>query len=237
MLMTAAEDVETQKRGCIFVGYNMGKDRKVDRTAAATILRLRNLVPLKVVSSHYCYDDLKMRPMMTVATLIIGRHGRARFRHHYGSHSDNQYTLLTFGISNHLLPVTSEGEYKVKAHRKWIQQRREEERKGDNITRIVLPSQEDVLFGRGKPIQEHPGNVRYHYILDLYQAKYEEAKKFQKMEVSNLVLQVIAKQNGRFLKQDGAGWVEVDQDQAREKVRGFAQERLLSLLFRFRCPC
>ena len=38
------------------------------------------------------------------------------------------------------------------------------------------------------------------------------------MEVSELVLNVIAKQNGRFLKQDGAGWIEVTHEMAREKV-------------------
>jgi hypothetical protein len=127
---------------------------------------------------------------------------------------------LTFGIQDGALPVTAEGEAKIKLHKKWIQLRRQEE-KGPNdidIERIVLPGSVDVLFGRGKPIQEHPGNLRYHYILDMYQDPYEGAKKFQKMEISETVVHLVKKYHGRFLKQDGAGWVAVDDTTARDKV-------------------
>ena len=148
MMMSAAQDEETQKRGCLFIGYNMGEKRKVDPKAAASITNMRSVVPLKIVSTHYCYDHVMMRPMMSVATLLMGSYARARFRHHYGSHQENQYQLQTFGILTDFLPVTSEGEYKIKAHRKWVQLRREEERNANGVPRIVLPSQGDVLFGR-----------------------------------------------------------------------------------------
>jgi hypothetical protein len=137
---------------------------------------------------------------------------------HTGSHSQNQYNLLTFGIQDGALPVTAEGEAKIKLHKKWIQLRRQEEKGPKHIKRIVLPGCVDVLFGRGKPIQEHPGNLRYHYILDMYQESYECAKKFQKMEISETVVQSVQKYHGRFLKQDGAGWVMVDDITARDKV-------------------
>jgi hypothetical protein len=135
-----------------------------------------------------------------------------------GSHSQNQYNLLTFGIQNGALPVTAEGEAKIKLHKKWIQLRREEEKGPTDIERIVLPGSVDALFGRGKPIQEHPGNLRYHYILDMYQDQYEGAKKFQKMEISETVVKLVKKYHGRFLRQDGAGWVAVDDATARDKV-------------------
>ena len=143
-----------------------------------------------------------------------------------GSHSQNQYNLLTFGIQDGALPVTAEGEAKLKLHRKWIQLRRQDEKGPDDIERIVLPGSGDVLFGRGKPIQEHPGNLRYHYILDMYQDPYECAKKFQKQEISETVVHLVKKYHGRFLKQDGAGWVAVDDIIARDKVsHGFRTRR------------
>ena len=35
-------------------------------------------------------------------------------------------------------------------------------------TVVHVPKQYDVLFGRGKPFQEHPGNVRMHRIIMEY---------------------------------------------------------------------
>jgi hypothetical protein len=149
-----------------------------------------------------------------------------------GSHSQNQYNLSTFGIQNGALPVTAEGEAKIKLHKKWIQLRRQDEKIPNDIERIVLPGSVDVLFGRGKPIQEHPGNLRYHYILDNYQDSYEGAKKFEKQEISETVVRLVKKYHSRFLKQDGAGWVTVDDTTARDKVsHGFRTRRgMLSML-------
>ena len=83
---------------------------------------------------------------------------------------------------------------------------------------VVIPGRVDVLLGRGKPIQEHFGNMRYHVLLDHYRQHYEAAKKFEKMQVAQKVVDIVHDYNGRFLKQDGAGWIEVEKTVAREKV-------------------
>jgi hypothetical protein len=84
MIMTALEDPETQKAGLVLVGYNMGEKRAMDRQAVWAIQRLRKVLPMRVVGMHYCYDDFKFRPMMTVAMLVMGAMNRVRFRAHYG---------------------------------------------------------------------------------------------------------------------------------------------------------
>jgi hypothetical protein len=84
MAMTALEDSDTQKSGIVLVGYNMGEMRLVDRPAVWAIQRLRKVLPMRVVGMHYCYDDFKMRPMMSIAMLVMGATGRVRFRAHYG---------------------------------------------------------------------------------------------------------------------------------------------------------
>jgi hypothetical protein len=63
MIMTALEDEETQKVG---------------------IVLLRKTLPMRVVGMHYCYDSFKMRPMMSLAMLVMGATSRLRFRAHYG---------------------------------------------------------------------------------------------------------------------------------------------------------
>ena len=47
---------------------------------------------------------------------------------------------------------------------------------------------------------------------------YDAAKKFEKMEISDLVVQTVKGYSGRFLKQDGAGWLVATLEEAREKV-------------------
>jgi hypothetical protein len=84
MVMAALEDENTQKAGMVIVGYNMGPKRALDRQAVWGIQKLRRVLPMRVVGMHYCYDDFKMRPMMTLAMLVMGSHGRMRFRAHYG---------------------------------------------------------------------------------------------------------------------------------------------------------
>ena len=74
--MTALQDIETQQRGFVIVGYNMGSQRVLDRKAAGAIQTTRRMLPMRVAAMHYCYDDWNMRPMMTVAMMIMGSHNR-----------------------------------------------------------------------------------------------------------------------------------------------------------------
>lgn len=125
---------------------------------------------------------------------------------------------MTFGIPDQVLPLTAEGEPKTKYHRQWLKSRRHQEDSSSSDTIIVVPCRFDILSGRGKPIQEHFGNLRFHALLDYYQQAYERSKKFDKMEIAQRILQTVHDYSGRFLKQEGAGWSVVDDLVAREKV-------------------
>ena len=106
IMMTALEDEQTQKLGIVMVGYNCGPNRTVDRKSAFAIQSLRRHLPMRMVSIHYCYDDFKMRPMMTIAMLVMGASQRVRFRAHFGTlriphHQRSSYMLwiqLTFSV-------------------------------------------------------------------------------------------------------------------------------------------
>jgi hypothetical protein len=232
--MTALEDVETQRSGIVLCGFNLGKTSRLDRQAAWSISKLKNVLPLRVVGLHYSYDDFKMRPMMALATLVMKSHGRTRFRAHYGSPKQVQQKLQTFGIPKEHLPLVlvGEGEYKVKPHRAWLKKRAQQEvedaEAGTGVYRITVPGRMDVLFGRGKPIQESPGNLKYHILLAYHAPHYEAAKKFDKMEIARQVVDYVQSYGGRFLRPDHAGWVPVDDPTAREKVsHGFRTRRSL----------
>jgi hypothetical protein len=84
---------------------------------------------------------------------------------------------------------------------------------------IYDPLPNDVLLGRGKPIQERPGNVRFRDMLDKHMGKYEQGKKGGKSKVSAYIVRIVKDGGGRFLKElEDGEWVEVDEATALEKV-------------------
>lgn len=94
------------------------------------------------------------------------------------------------------------------------------------VPRIAQPTRFDVLLGRGKPYQGHAGNIRLHKVVDLYKPRYSQARRHEKTEIAEEIVQFIktpggaSKPAGRFLKrvENEELWVEVTDAIARDKV-------------------
>ena len=87
--------------------------------------------------------------------------------------------------------------------------------------KILEPQPQDILFGRGKSIQNRPSNVWFRNVLDSYRNRYDDADKVEKTKVAwEIVRYVKTHKNARFLKRsdDCVSWVEVDDILARGKV-------------------
>jgi hypothetical protein len=81
------------------------------------------------------------------------------------------------------------------------------------------PSQFDVLFGKGKGVQNHPGNRRYQHILDQYVKQFAIAtSELQKSRIVQEVINVIYETEGQFLRQVGDTWMPVPNCEAYKKV-------------------
>ena len=77
----------------------------------------------------------------------------------------------------------------------------------------------DVLFGRGKAVVDHPGNTKFRRLVDVYMRKYLEAERLEKTCIAEAIVQMIKESSGRFLKKEpGSNWEEVDGPEARKKV-------------------
>jgi hypothetical protein len=135
--------------------------------------------------------------------------------------------LLTFGIPTHLLPISATGnELDLTDLREWIQNRKQLENERTPLENkkgcpqiITEPSRCDVLFGRGKSSQNNPGNIRYRLMIDESRTAYEKAKLLEKTLIAERIVKDVKTFSGRFLKHGGnGGWVEVDDDTAREKI-------------------
>jgi hypothetical protein len=129
---------------------------------------------------------------------------------------------MAFGFPVSALPVTYEGEVKLAAHTRWITKRLVKEKQlkqGLDFHGIDLPGLNDVLLGRGKTVQDHCGNLKMRYIIEIYMDRYKTAPKLAKSDVSADVVKEVKIHGGRFLKRNNdVWWVEVTDEAAREKV-------------------
>ena len=86
----------------------------------------------------------------------------------------------------------------------------------------VVPQPNDVLFGRGRNVQDHPGNLRLHQLIEENRSRYENAPKWEKTVIASEIVAIIKEENGRFLKAiSGSGnkkFTVQNSEAARDKV-------------------
>lgn len=89
--------------------------------------------------------------------------------------------------------------------------------------RGIVPNENDILLGRGKPFQTSSGNRRMHRIISNYKAEYAARPRDQKRLFVETVLEAVLQDGTRFLRRVYSGhgtgfWEEVDRSMASEKV-------------------
>jgi hypothetical protein len=219
VIMFALRDVETQKRGMVGIAYNVGRDHSTDRESVWRAAKGVSILPFRFTAVHYCFDDERVETLFSLAMYVFNRNARMRCRTHCGSHMECIYQLMTFGIKSSDFPVTITGEKRHDSHREYIRKMRHTENlRSDGVKRIIIPGPLDVLLGRGKPLQKHDGNLSYHFVVEGYHERYEQASKLDKTQIAKTIVDKIREHGGRFLKQEDAGWVEIDDEAARTKI-------------------
>lgn len=88
----------------------------------------------------------------------------------------------------------------------------------------VRPKNQDILFGRGKPFQNHPGNRKMLQLIDQYKQQYSESPRDRKRPIVEEIIGLLKEDGGRFLKRynedvNSTWWVEVSNQVAFDKVR------------------
>lgn len=84
----------------------------------------------------------------------------------------------------------------------------------------MKPRDKDVVCGRGKALNRHPGNRRMNRIVRKYKYKYRDARdQDEKASIANAVLATVQGNGARFLKCDSSGdWQELQYKVALKKV-------------------
>jgi hypothetical protein len=230
-IMNAMEDVETQKKGLVFIYYDFSYPSQIEAEFTVMALKFIQTVPLRTAALHFCATQQHLASqIVSFVRFAMGRAGRLRFRAHQGSALEIQYALLTFGIPIKDFPIHmgGDGPKVLEKYHKRLKEREARELYFEDEhlldTHIYCPSPLDVLCGRGKPFQEHAGNVCLADLIDKHQDVYRRTKRGGKSEVSEDILQKVREYDGRFLKKKEGedNWKVVNDDEAREKVsQGF----------------
>jgi hypothetical protein len=216
---------EAQKRGLVFVWYGVGFGLKGFPTGhSPKVLETFLNVPICLSSLHCCYEDAKVTSMMNEVAKEGASKSVFRMRTHCGGHVECQSSLSTYGIPRQILPVRQDGSMKLEEHEHFLRRVSKDgtvpftQQPEARLGGVVTPCSKDVLLGRGKGCYLHEGNIRMRNIVRERGHLYEEVSFGDRRRVVKDVLNLIKEGSVRFLREDGASWVEVDDEAAEKKV-------------------
>ena len=214
----------------------------------------------KFSAIHICSPDSPLHDLMQASlTVILGKDNRTRLRLHTGSFYKCKKSLKSFGIPFDHLPIsaTLDSTSNLRSHRQWLiscsalenviqdevkriryanhrhYSYKEPEMMAASLVRskfIDSPFHEDCVFGKGRSVMNHPGNVAMRLLLarkyDLHfnnRDGNESNRTVSTLKIAQEVLKTIKQGHGRFLKGCHGAYegllVPVDDKVALQKIR------------------
>jgi len=177
-------------------------------------------------------------------------YSRVRTRFHYGSLMELRYKLQSHGIPMQEFPIDSNGKirqdmidksclkhYRVDASQ-YIEETSVNRIRSAEITtcqnsievttegkkladpKTMEPKRLDILLGRGRRFQNHPGNVELRGMVEQWQIEYDSSQRVERRQMIKQIKKSCEDKDVRFLKQNKwKAWVLADSAEADEKIR------------------
>ncbi|KAL3935648.1 MAG: hypothetical protein SGARI_002886 [Bacillariaceae sp.] len=229
MFYVVTDDVETQRRGVVFIIWpgptNDLKLASPDKKEHVTGQRIFGYSPIRICAFHFCIREGPMASMIKAGlTLMLGSDNRSRVRFDSGEGIEILYKLMGYGLPVDLIPLTDTGNVKTKHLMQWIKLRKviEDPNSKDAKEPIVeCPFKNDVIIRFGKAYTDHPGTTMFRGILERYHDEHSMAvSKESKVAITWKIIEAVEKEGGRFLVWSSRGWwIELkDRHQIRAKV-------------------
>ena len=156
-MMIALEDVETQINGIVSLDYFVDFSGSESNFAEILLNGAPMLLslPYRYCAIHICHNELRLKTSLTLLQMVLGRQNRVRFRTHFGSPTEVQYDLLSFGVPE--LPLKVDGTLMIDAFKVRMERQRQveaeaklkEARLATASDKVMYPRQSDILLGRG----------------------------------------------------------------------------------------
>eukprot|EP00934_Nitzschia_sp_Nitz4_P002151 Nitzschia sp. Nitz4//scaffold66_size103028//14141//15813//NITZ4_004490-RA/size103028-snap-gene-0.132-mRNA-1//-1//CDS//3329556326//2151//frame0 len=237
MFVFGLTDEETQRRGWLYISIRLMRSNETTQQAASAIPLINRIIsdmPIRYTAFHYCTPGegpfyFRNNLLLELSLQLMSRHMRARVRVHRGSMTEWCYELLTFGVPVQLLPLTADFKIKTKNHLEFLDMRFRAAavRRQSNFTiePVLVPTNKDILLGKGKPIQLAIGNQRLSDYIDSLMEERQRGGTFGKAVLATMVVQHVHLSGGRFLSKDSGVWLPVSDDIALDKVGNMLRHR------------
>lgn len=89
-VMCMSEDIDSQKRGYVFLGLNMNMNSGDSRSTGDFLKGTRllslvaNTLPIRTSSIHVCGIGMRVKAIASIARFCLERYAKFRVRDHYG---------------------------------------------------------------------------------------------------------------------------------------------------------
>lgn len=151
-------DEENQLSGCVTIihakGYIPTNERLTFEENQKFINVWDAIIGDTVVATHYCYNDMSMKPFVTAHKVhFLSRYQRSRFREHYSKdHNDICFRLETYGIPIDKQLFKPNGQLGLIWYKEWInyresQEKEDEENYKQQLLRQLGKSRDDNTDG------------------------------------------------------------------------------------------
>ena len=232
------DDEVTQKSGVVNITSCRGRllnSQQYPSSFAEHLRRVGSLLsamPHRFSSTHFLYDDPGLRVILSGLHKNFGKNVRLRMKSHFGSPFEQEYSLLSFGISclgMFLQEEVTDGSTEIYEliERFYRNRRLEDDKEKERMQQkeatsgiIIYPTPDiDVLIGRGHPYHDYSGTRRLLRLIDSELARYnKDSDQFYKTCIAMETVTKVKEWNGRFLRRTEKGWIVLDDVTARRKV-------------------
>eukprot|EP00934_Nitzschia_sp_Nitz4_P003377 Nitzschia sp. Nitz4//scaffold85_size83877//69165//70915//NITZ4_005239-RA/size83877-augustus-gene-0.153-mRNA-1//1//CDS//3329559167//3367//frame0 len=233
MFVSSLMDEETQRRGGVYISFRLKPYDILEKSRTqffvSTVQRYMSDMPIRVAAFHICLNSsIPFLLTSTASTVLLDNilhflspTNRARIRFHKGTHVEWCYELMTYGIPVQSLPLTGELKVKSKNHLEFLTMRRKATeflRSNSSMEPILLPNSQDVLLGKGRPIQDWIGNKTLSEFIGAIVNNPHQFISTDHATIAASIVRHVKVCGGRFLSKDSGVWLEVPDNVACDKV-------------------
>lgn len=224
LLMNMATYMEDLTKGLCFISYCVDQYKDpYNGSGFVEHTKMGLSIPCNIGGMHLCISDHTEAIITKAAIAIMPARLRAKTKVHFGSHTECQYQLSTFGISRVALPFSFENnDICLDDHMAWYHQRLRAESNHTPANSLsdpspLEPTDNDVVFnGR---TSNNQANERLRMLTLDYASAYDSNNVEDKRRIVTSMIEDIQSNGGRFLKfsNETEEWNEVPLVEVREK--------------------
>lgn len=155
--------------------------------------------------------------LLSFANILTSLRRNSRPQSPRGDGRDQPHAPITSAPNDH---ATVSDKYKKQQLRE-IQSKKDTTKNSSPIVQSLekFCRECDIVFGRGAPLRQHPGNIRFRRIVSKYNKKYGDASKHEKTLIIQNVIRELQSEGAKFLMMDdSSGVTEASPDEIRMKV-------------------